>query len=64
MLVKIKDWLSFGCVVFGLLIMLGSAGASDLNEISAEGFAKRAVIGLIILLVGSIGLKKGGYSEN
>ena len=64
MLVNIKDWLSFGCVIFGLLIILGSAGASDLNEINAEEFAVRALIGIIILLVGAIGLRKGGHIED
>lgn len=64
MLVKIKYWLSVLCLFAGFFILIGSAGASDLNEISAEGFAVRGTIGLIILLVGSIGLRKGGYVED
>lgn len=61
---KIKYYFFVGLFFGGCFIVVGSAGASDLNEISAEGFAVRATVGIIILLVGGIGLKKGGYFED
>lgn len=61
---KIKYYFFVGLFFGGCFIVVGSAGASDLNEISAEGFAVRAIIGIICLLVGLIGLRKGGYFED
>lgn len=61
---KIKYYILVGLMFGGCFIVIGSAGASDLNEISAEGFAVRATIGFVMLLVGMIGLKKGGYLED
>ena len=61
---KIKYYILVGLMFGGCFIVVGSAGASDLNEISAEGFAVRATIGFVMLLVGGIGLKKGGYLED
>lgn len=61
---KIKYYFLVVLIFGGCIIVVGSAGASDLNEISAEVFAVRAIIGIICFLVGLIGLKKGGYFED
>lgn len=61
---KIKYYFLVGLMFGGCFVVVGSAGASDLDEISAEGFAVRAIVGFVMLLVGMIGLKKGGYLEN
>ena len=64
MLDKIKYFLLIACILGGLFIITGSAGASDLNQISVERFIIQGLIGLFLLLVGGVGLKKGGYDEN
>ena len=61
---KIKFYLLVVCILGGLFILTGSAGASDLNQISVERFIIQGLIGLFLLLVGGVGLKKGGYDEN
>jgi len=61
---KIKFYLLVVCILGGLFILIGSAGASDLNQISVERFIIQGLIGLFLLLVGGVGLKKGGYDEN
>ena len=61
---KIKYYFLVVMMFGGCFIVVGSAGASDLNEISAEVFAVRATVGIIFLLVGMVGLKKGGYLED
>lgn len=61
---KIKYYLLVACILGGLFILLGSAGASDLNQISVERFIVQSLIGVFLVLVGGVGLKKGGYDEN
>ena len=61
---RIKFYLLIACILGGLFILIGSAGASDLNQISVERFIIQGLIGLFLLLVGVVGLKKGGYDEN
>jgi len=61
---RIKFYLLIACILGGLFILIGSAGSSDLNQISVERFIIQGLIGLFLLLVGGVGLKKGGYDEN
>ena len=61
---KIKYYLLVAGILGGLFILLGSAGASDLNQISVERFIVQSLIGVFLVLVGGVGLKKGGYDEN
>lgn len=63
MLDRIKYYLLVICIFGGMFIMFGTVGASDLDQISTERFIVQSLIGLFLLLVGGVGLKKGGYDE-
>lgn len=64
MLDRIKFYLLVACILGGLFILTGSAGASDLNQISVERFIVQGLLGLFLMLVGVVGLNKGGYDED
>lgn len=53
----VSGWIVF----FGFVYLIGSAGASDLEIINVTEFMIRGVIGLLIVFIGLIGLKIGGY---
>ena len=47
-------------ILFGVICLIGSAGASDQEVISITEYINQAIIGFSIMLVGFIGLKIGG----
>lgn len=53
----VSGWIVF----FGFVFLIGSAGASDLEVINAIEFMIRGVVGMLMILIGLIGLKIGGY---
>ncbi len=49
------------CIFGGFLIVIGSAGASDLEMIGLTDLIIRGSIGAVLIIIGVVGLKKGGY---
>lgn len=45
----------------GLFIIIGTAGASDLESIGLKDFVIRGGIGLILMIIGLVGLEIGGF---
>lgn len=49
------------CLFVGFLIVIGSAGASDLETIGLTDLIIRGSIGVVLMIIGAVGLVKGGY---
>lgn len=56
--------LSLICFFGGVLLAIGSAGASDLGEIELSELIIRGGAGVILAGIGSIGLIRSGGFEN
>lgn len=50
-------------ITFGVVLILGTAGSSDMGLISFRETAIRSAIGLIMIAVGVIGQEVGGYGS-
>ena len=50
-------------VVIGFVILLGTAGASDLNRISFDEMTKRCLIGIMFFVFGFLSMKIGGLDS-
>lgn len=62
----VKDFLklvSLLLVFGGVVLILGTAGASDLNQIGFDEMMIRGIIGVGLSLVGYLGLKIGGFEN-
>ena len=62
----VRDFLklvSLLLVVGGVVLILGTAGASDLGQIGFDEMIIRGIIGIGLTLVGYCGLKIGGFEN-
>lgn len=58
---RIINGLSGTLIVLGFLVVLGSAGSSDLGVITATEFLLQVIGGVLLLFIGFVGLEIGGY---
>ena len=61
MLKKVFHWIFGLCMFIGFVLMVGTAGSSDLNLIDWDTILKQSLIALILMTVGFIGLKLSGW---
>lgn len=45
------------CTIIGFIIMIGTAGASDINAIDFKTIVLQSCIGMVLALVGFVGYK-------
>ena len=57
MLRKVCHWIFGLCMFAGFIVMVGTAGASDLELIDWNTILKQSVISLVLMFVGYIGLR-------
>lgn len=51
-------------VAIGFIVLYGTVGALELDTIDYTRFYTQSIIGVAIILVGGVGFKIGGYTEN
>ena len=61
MLKKIYQGLFISSMLAGFILMIGTAGASDLNMVDFEKIFLQASIAMLLILVGFFGLKVSGF---
>lgn len=61
MLKKVCNWFFGLCTLVGFVVMVGTAGASDLNTIDFETILVQGGIALALILIGFVGLKLSGW---
>lgn len=49
--------------IIGFIILLGTAGASDLNRIGFDEMTKRCLIGIMFFVFGFLSMKIGGLEN-
>ena len=57
MLKKVCSKIFGVCALLGFVVMLGTAGASDLDTLSFEKIVIQSALGLVLMVVGFIGLR-------
>lgn len=57
MLKKVCHWIFGLCVFASFVLMIGTAGSSDLNLIDFKQIVIQSLIALALMLIGFIGLK-------
>ena len=61
MLKKVCNWFFGLCTFAGFVVMIGTAGASDLNTIDFETSLIQSGIAIALILFGFVGLKLSGW---
>lgn len=57
MLKKVFHWIFGLCMFAGFVVMVGTAGSSDLNTIDFKTALVYSLIGLALMFIGFVGLK-------
>lgn len=58
-----KDRIGGLTLLVGLLVLVGAAGASDLELLTGAQEARQLIIGLLISLIGARIINMGGYKH-
>ena len=61
MLKKVFHWIFGLCMFVGFVVMVGTAGSSDLNTIDFKTALVYSLIGLVLMFIGFVGLKLSGW---